>query len=144
MSKSNLHETAYLKLVFQNVAMANIGDASGIQPSATAGSLYLALYKTDPTDADSGNEANYTSYARVAVVRSAAGFTVSGATVENTATATFPTSTGVSNVLTHFGIKTAAFPGGDLVGSGALTSNLTVENGDTPKFDAGALVVTET
>jgi len=57
MSKSNLHENAYLKLIFQNIAMANIGDSAGIQPSAGSGSLYIALYSTDPTDTDSGTEA---------------------------------------------------------------------------------------
>ena len=142
MSKSNLHETAYLKLVFQNVAMANIGDASGIQPSATTGSLYLALYTADPTDADSGTEATYTSYARKAVVRSSAGWTVSGAVVTNAAIVTFPISTGVNNTITHFAVR-AALTGGDLVGSGALTSSLLVENGDTPKFTIGDVVITE-
>ena len=28
MSKSNLQETGYLKLLFQNIALANIGDAA--------------------------------------------------------------------------------------------------------------------
>ena len=142
MSKSNKHETDYLKLIFQNIAIANIGNASGIQPSSVAGSLYIALYTSDPTDADSGTEANYTSYTRQAVTRSSAGWTVSGNQALNNAVITFPTSTGGSNTITHFGIRTAS-TGGDLIGSGALSSSLAVVSGDTPKFEIGDITVTE-
>lgn len=58
-----------LKLVFQNAAAAGIGDASGLQPSATAGNLYVSLYTA-------AAECAYTSYARVAVARSSGGWTV--------------------------------------------------------------------
>lgn len=142
MSKSNLHETDYLKLVFQNIAIANIGDASGLQPSAAAGSLYVALYTTDPTEADTGTEATYISYARVAVARSVAGWTVSGNTCTNAAAVTFPTSGGTDNTITHFGIRTAS-SGGDLIGSGALTSSLLVQATDIPKFVIGDISITE-
>lgn len=142
MSKSNLHETDYLKLVFQNIAIANIGNVAGLQPSGVAGSLYVALYTTDPTDADTGTEATYVSYARVAVVRSVAGWTVSGNEVTNAAAVTFPTSTGTNNTITHFGIRTA-ITGGDLIGSGALTSSLLVESTDIPKFVIGDISITE-
>ncbi len=142
MSKSNLHETDYLKLVFNNIAIANIGDASGIQPSATVGSLYIALYSTDPTDTDIGTEIVYTSYARQAVPRSVAGFTVSGNQVTNAAVITFPTSTGGSDTATHFAIRTA-LAAGDLIGSGALTSSIAINTSDIPKFNIGDLKVTE-
>lgn len=142
MSKSNLQETGYLKLLFQNIALANIGDASGLQPSSTAGSLYIALYTSDPTDADSGAETTYTSYGRVAVVRSVSGWVVSGDEVSNAAEESFPQSTGGSSVITHFAIRTAS-SGGDLVGSGALSASLTINTGDTPKFEIGDLTITE-
>lgn len=142
MSKSNLHETDYLKLIFNNVAIANIGDASGIQPSATVGSLYIALYSDDPTDADTGTEIVYTSYTRIAVARSVAGFTVSGNQVTNAAVITFPTSTGGSDTATHFAIRTA-LSGGDLIGSGVLTSSIAIASSDIPKFNIGDLTITE-
>lgn len=142
MSKSNLHETAYLKLVFQNIAIANIGDSNGLQPSAAVGNLYVALYTTDPTEADSGTEADYTSYARIAVVRSSAGWTVSGNVCSNTSVVTFPTSTGGSNTITHFAVRTA-ITGGDLLGSNTISSPLAVANTDTPNFAAGDLTITE-
>ena len=55
--------------MFNNTDFANIGDAGGLQNSATAGSLYVSLHTADPGEAGSQttNEANYTSYARVAV-----------------------------------------------------------------------------
>lgn len=142
MSKSNLHETDYLKLVYTNVAISNIGNVAGLQPSGVAGSLFIALYTADPGETDAGTEANYTSYARIGVVRSAVGWTVSGNNVTNAGVVTFPTSTGGSNTITHFGVRTA-ITGGDLIGSGALTSSLAVENTDTPKFNAGDITVTE-
>tara|TARA_R110000787_G_scaffold196468_3_gene307855 strand:- start:4191 stop:4622 length:432 start_codon:yes stop_codon:yes gene_type:complete len=142
MSKSNLHETAILKLVFQNIAHANIGDASGLQPSTSAGSLYISLFTSSPTDAGTGTEANYTNYARVGIARSAVGFTVSTDTATNAAIVTFPTSGGGSNVITYFGIHTA-LTGGDLLRWGALTASKTIANADTPKFEIGNLIATE-
>ena len=51
MSKSNTFENDLLQLLFNNVDIADIGDAAGIQNSATAGSLYLALHTADPGEA---------------------------------------------------------------------------------------------
>jgi hypothetical protein len=67
-----------LKLLFQNLDFANIGDAGGLQNSATAGNLYVSLHTADPGAAgnQTTNECAYTSYARVAVERSATGWTV--------------------------------------------------------------------
>lgn len=142
MSKSNLHETAILKLVFQNIAHANIGNASGLQPSGAAGSFYIAIFTASPTDADSGTEANYTSYARIAVARSAAGFTITGDTLTNAAVITFPTSTGGTNIITHFGVYTA-LTSGDLISWGALTVSKTINTSDTPKIEIGNLQIVE-
>lgn len=142
MSKSNLHENAYLKLVFQNIAMANIGDATGIRPSSVAGSLYIALYTSDPADEDSGIEANYVSYERVPIPRSIIGWSVVGNSVSNVDDVIFPVSLGTTNTITHWGIKTS-LTGGDLVGSGSLTGVVEIITGDTPKFNAGVITVTE-
>ena len=142
MSKSNLQETGYLKLIGQNVALANIGDAAGLQPSAVAGNLFVALYTTDPGETDTGTEIIYTGYSRVAVVRSAVGWTVSGNTMSNAAQITFPINTGSSTTATFFAVRTA-LSGGDLVGSGPVSPSLTINNGDTPKYEIGDLTITE-
>ena len=85
MSKSNTFENDILQLIFNNVDIADIGDAGGLQNSATAGSLYVALHTSDPGEAGNAatNESAYTSYARVAVARSGAGWTVSGNSATN-------------------------------------------------------------
>ena len=143
MTASNTMETKILELVFQNDAFENIGDASGLQPSATAGSLYVSLHTADPGEAgdQTTSECAYTSYARVAVARSTAGWTVSGSNCSNTAAITFPAATGGSETATHFGIGTDASGAGTLLFSGALDSSLAIANGITPEFAIGALDV---
>jgi len=145
MSKSNACENGLLLLMFNNTDFANIGDAGGLQNSATAGSLYVSLHTADPGEAGSQttNEANYTSYARVAVARSGAGWTVSTNQAVNAATISFPQCTGGSNTVTHFGIGTDSAGAGTLLYSGALTASLAVSSGITPQFNAGELDITE-
>lgn len=66
-----------LKLYFQNVDHANVGDAAGLQNSAGAGNIYVSLHTADPAGGDqTTNEASYGSYARVAVARGAGTWTV--------------------------------------------------------------------
>ena len=144
MSASNSMENSILLLVFNNTAFAKIGDASGLQPSATAGSLYVSLYTGDPGEAgdQTTNECDYTSYARVAVVRSGAGWTVTNDTAANAAAVTFPTCTGGTNTATHFGVGTDSSGAGVLLFSGALDSSLAISSGITPQFDAGDLTIT--
>lgn len=144
MSLSNTFETALLNHIFNNAAIANVGDATGLPGSATAGSLYVSLHTADPGEAGTPttSEATYTGYARVAVARSAGGWTVSGANAVNAAAINFPAATAGSNTLTHFGISTSASGPGTLLLSGALTASLSVSAGITPSFAAGQLTVT--
>lgn len=67
-----------LDLLFNNEAATGIGDAGGLLPSAAAGNLYVSLHTADPGAGgdQTTNEAAYTSYARVAVARTVAGWTV--------------------------------------------------------------------
>lgn len=145
MSKSNTFETDLLSLIFNNTDIALIGDAAGLQNSATAGSLYVSLHTADPGEAgtQSTNETSYTNYARVAVARSAGGWTVSGNTVSNAALVQFAQCGATGATLTHFGVGTDASGAGKLLYSGALTSSLAVSSGIQPQFAAGDLDVTE-
>ena len=145
MSKGNTFENELLLLIFNNDAIALIGDASGLQPSATAGSLYVSLHTGDPGEAGTAttSEAAYGSYARVAVARSGAGWTVSGNAVSNAALVQFPQCTSGSETLTHFGITTAATTGTKLLYKGALSSSLAVSSGIQPQFAIGDLDITE-
>lgn len=144
MSMTNAAEAALLDLVFLNTDWANIGDASGLQNSAAAGSFWISLHTADPTETgtQTTNEAAYTGYARVAVNRTAGGWTRSVSTISNTALVQFAQCTGGSATVTHFGIGTDSTGAGNLVFKGALTSSLSISNGIQPQFSAGQLTVT--
>lgn len=146
MSKSNAFENSLLQLLFNNVDIANIGDAAGIQNSATAGSLYVALHTSDPGEAgdQTTNECAYGSYDRVAIARSAGGWTVATNTSVNTALAQFPECTSGSETITYVSIGTSSYPtAGVILYSGALTASRSVSTGIQPQFAATALTVTE-
>lgn len=143
MSFTNAAETALLTLLFNNTDWANIGDAAGLQNSTAAGSFYISLHTADPgeTGTQTTSEATYTGYARVAVARSGAGFTISGANASNAAAVTFGACTAGTSTVTYFGIGTDASGTGNLVLRGALTGSLAVSSGITPAFAIGDLDV---
>lgn len=117
MPKSTNFADNFLKLLDVNTAYANVGDAPGLQPSATAGNLYVSLHTGDPglTGDQTVNEANYTGYARVPVARGAGGWTVAGNQASNTANVTFGLCTLGTNDITWFGIGTALSGVGQLL-----------------------------
>ena len=145
MSKSNTFENDLLLLVFNNTDITLIGDAAGLQNSAVAGSLYVSLHTADPDEAgdQTTNETTYTDYARVAVARSGAGWTVTGNAVANAALVQFPQCGVTGATLTHFGVGTDASGAGKLLYSGALSASLAVSSGIQPQFAAGDLDITE-
>jgi len=107
-----------LLLIYNNVAMAGLGDASGPQPSAVAGSMYATPHESWPGEGgdQSVGETSYPGYGtgRQAIARSAGGFTVSGRGVSNTALITFPECTSGSAQIWYLSI------GDDATGAGAL------------------------
>lgn len=143
MSASNAFETSLLGLIFNNSAITGVGDAGGLLPSAGAGSLYVGLHTADPGEAgdQTTNEAGYTSYARVAVARSGAGWTVAGNNASNAGAVTWPTATGGTETITHFSIGTDLAGAGNLLFSGALASSLAVSTGIAPNANAGEIDV---
>jgi hypothetical protein len=145
MSLSNAAETALLTLLFKNTDWANIGDAGGLQNSATDGVFYISLHTADPGEAGAQNttESAYTNYARQSVVRTAAGWTVSGNAVSNAAAITFPACGTTGSTVTYFGIGTDVSGAGNLIASGLLSSGgLVISSGITPSFAIGALTAT--
>lgn len=146
MSASNDFETAILALILCNTNIANLGDATGVRGSSTAGSVYVALHTADPGESgtQSTSEASYTGYARVAVARSTAGWTVASGAFQNAAAINFPTCTAGTNTLTHFSIGTSSSGAGMILLSGAFSSpsSLSVSAGITPSFPAGTVTGT--
>lgn len=146
MSATNTIETGLLELILNNVDLANIGDATGLRGSSTAGSLYISLHTGDPgeTGNQTTNECAYTSYARVAVTRSTVSkqWTVTTGSAVNANQIQFPKATGGSETATHFGIGYASSGTGNLIFKGALSSSLAISNNIQPTFAAGAVTVT--
>jgi len=141
MSKGNTFENDLLKLIFNATAIANMADNAASSPLTN---LYVSLHTADPGEAgdQTTSETSYTSYARVAVARTSGGFTVTNNSVSPAANIDFPTCTGGSATITHFGIGTASSGAGKLLYSGAVTPNLSVANGVIPRLTT-ATAITE-
>jgi len=144
MSMTNAAEQALLDLLFLNTDWAGIGDAGGLQNSAAAGSFHISLHSADPGEAgnQSTNEISYTGYARVAVARTAGGWTRTVSTISNTALVQCGQCTGGTATATHFGIGTDSTGTGNLLLKGALNASLSISNGIQPQFAAGAMTAT--
>jgi hypothetical protein len=99
--------------------------------------VYVALYTSDPTDADSGTECSGTSYARQAVTFGAPSNGVS----TNSAAVEFPQAGGSWGTITHIGIRDAS-TSGNLLYHTALDASKTIETGDVFKIATGSLSVT--
>lgn len=142
MSKGNVFENDLMKLVFQGTAIANLADNAASSPISN---IYISLHTADPGEAgdQTTSEATYTGYARVAVVRTASGWTVTNNSVTNAAAITFPQCTGGTNTISHFAVGTASSGAGKVLYKGALTASLAVSNLIIPEFAAGTLTVTE-
>jgi len=99
--------------------------------------VYVSLYTTDPTDADTGTEVSGGSYARTAVTFGAPSNGVS----TNSADVTFPTATGSWGTVTHIGIHDA-LTSGNLLFHTPLDTSKTIDSGDIFKITTGNLSVT--
>lgn len=144
MSATNAFETSLLGLIITNADAANVGDATGLRGSSTAGVFWVSLHTATPNETgdQTTSEATYTDYGRVSVARSTAGWTVTGNTADNDAAITFPQASAGSSTVTHFGLGSNETTAGNLFLYGALGSSLAVSVGITPEFAAGALDVT--
>ena len=100
------------------------------------GTLYLALYTSDPGDDNSGTECSGTAYARQTIA-----FTVVNDTASNTSAVEFPTAGSAWGTITHVGILDA-LTSGNLLAHGALTASKTIASGDVFRVPAGDLDIT--
>ena len=99
--------------------------------------VYVSLYTSDPTDADSGTEVSGGSYART----SAAFDAPSNGVTQNTSDVTFPTATASWGTVTHVAIHDASTAGNMLFHT-PLDTSKTIDSGDIFKITAGNLTVT--
>ena len=99
--------------------------------------VYVSLYTSDPTDADSGTEVSGGSYARTAVTMGAP----SNGVTTNSADVTFPTATASWGTVTHIGIHDAS-TAGNLLFHTPLDTSKTIDSGDIFKITTGNFSVT--
>lgn len=145
MAMGTTSRTKLLQLLFHNDAWELVGDASGLQPSAAAGSFYVALHTADPGSGEQdSNEVAFTGYARKAVGRIAGNWTIVGNAISNAAAVQFDECTALSATATHFSVGTALSGAGTIIYSGALSASRAISAGITPLFNTGALAGTAT
>lgn len=99
--------------------------------------VYVGLYTSDPTDADTGTEVSGGSYARTAVTFSAP----SNGVTSNSADVELPQATSSWGSVTHIGLHDAA-SGGNLLFHTILDTTKTIDSGDIFKIASGNLTVT--
>ena len=121
---SNHLENALINAVLRNTSYTS--------PTTT----YLALYTSDPTDADTGTEITGGSYVRQAITFGAP----SNGTSTNSAAVEFPQATADWGIISHVAIRDAV-TSGNLLFHTALDASKTINNGDVFKITAGNLSV---
>lgn len=147
MSKSNTFENSLLLLLFNNTAIANIGDAAGLRATTTPGSLWLAMHTADPGEAGSAitSECAYLNYARVAIARSGAGFVVTASAVSPAANADFPQAgAGANEVATHWSVVNTVSGAGIILYKGIIggaVKGFTADTADLITCPAHGLVL---
>ena len=99
--------------------------------------VYVGLYTSDPTDANSGTECSGGSYARKSATF---GSPSNGASVTS-ADITFDQATSSWGTITHIGILDA-LTSGNLLYHTPLTTSKTIDTGDIFKIASGSLSVT--
>lgn len=112
-----------------------LGGATPTRPTAR----HLALFTAAPSDSGGGTEVATGGYARQALTFAAASSPAGTATTS--AAASFTASGAGYGTITYIGIFSAA-TGGNLLAWGPLTTQRTVNDGDTLTFSAGAITVT--
>ena len=109
--------------------------------STPATNVWVALYTSATTDTGGGTEVSGGSYARQRVQGTGAWDAPSNGATQNTGAVTFPTATANWGTVSHVAVRGGA-AGSNLLYHGPLTSNKTVNSGDTFRFNAGALDIT--
>jgi hypothetical protein len=98
--------------------------------------VYVGLYTSDPTDANTGTEVSGGSYARTAVTFGSP----SNGTSLNDAAVEFPQATGSWGTVAYIGILDAS-TSGNLLYHTALDTSKTIDTGDIFKIAIGSLSV---
>ena len=111
----------------------------GTSSTSAPSNVYMGLFTSNPTDANSGTEVSGNGYSRQVITFNAA----SSGSATNSSAETFTASGGNFGTVTHFGIFDAS-TSGNLLYHGALTDDKVIEDGDSLVVASGAITITET
>lgn len=131
MSKSNTFENDLLKLIFNATPIANLADNAASSPLTN---IEVSLHSADPGEAgdQTTNEIAYTGYARVAVARGTAGWTVTNNSASPAGTVWFPEGSGGAGTAGWWAVGTAHTGTGKILYSGTVDVAIVCGNGVTP------------
>jgi len=138
--KGDTFENDVLKLIFNATAIANMADNAAASPLTN---LYVSLHTADPGDAgnQTTSETAYTGYARVAVARTAGGWTVTSNSVSPVANIDFGACTASPGAaITHWAVGTASSSTGKLLYAGTVTPNITMATSVIPRLTTASTV----
>jgi hypothetical protein len=126
-----------LNLIFEGTAIAGVAQNA----AAPITNLYISLHTADPTSGtQSTSEAQYVSYSRQAVARSAGGWTVSTNTAIPVANINFPAATGGSETEAYAGIGAVSSGNGLLFFAGSISPTIAVSSGVTPSITTASIL----
>lgn len=124
---SNYLENALINAVLRNTSYTS------------PATVYVALYTTDPTDADTGTEVSGNGYVRQSVAFSSP----SNGVTSNSGAVEFPQATGSWGTVAYVGLRDAS-SGGNLLFHTALDASKSIATGDVFRIAIGSLTVTLT
>lgn len=131
MSMSRQFANAQLRLWLWAQGIPNVADNAVVSPLTQ---LYVALHTDDPgeTGVQSTLEVAYAGYARVAVPRSAAGFSITDDVASFVDDVVFAAAVGAGGTAKFFSVGTAPSGAGSMWLRGPLTPNIGIAAGVTP------------
>jgi hypothetical protein len=142
MSISDVSENAILALIFNATTWAGYAINATTAPETN---IICGLNTADPLDAgtQATSEATYTGYARVNVLRTSAGWTISGTTptqASPVAAINFPPGTGGAGTVTNFTTGKSGGGASPILFSGTVTPNIVTGNGVTPSLSTASTI----
>ena len=108
-----------------------------------AGTLYLALFSTNPGGNGSGTEISYSGYARKPIVWGSPSINGALGEIKNTNLIEFATVPSTTGLLAGYAAIMTALTGGNVVYYGALGANYPLMQGVKPTVPIGSLTITE-
>jgi hypothetical protein len=139
MSISNATENALLLLIFNATTWANYAINATASPQTD---VSVGLNTADPGEGGTmaTSETGYTNYARVDVVRTGSGWTVTANSVSPVASIDFPTGSGGPDTVTHFTTGKTGGGASAILFSGTVTPNISTGSGVIPRLTTATAI----